>query len=146
MKRQRRPLLPEHKEEEPEQLNNTSINHVDTAINNLSHILQRDAIHTRILNTEVPKFRDSKDNFHEFEHFLFKHLKLHQNRITEKLKLHYFQSFLPNEAIDVWQTSRITPKITLKDILENYLKKFAKVDLKKVSKLKWDQIVYNPTH
>ena len=79
--KQRGPLLFEDAEEEPEQFNNSPIDHVVTTINNLPHILQRDAASTRILNSHFPKFRGSKDNFHEFEHLLLNHLTPHQNRI-----------------------------------------------------------------
>ena len=43
---QRRPLLPTEEKGEPEQFNNSPINHVVTAINNLPHILQRDSAQT----------------------------------------------------------------------------------------------------
>ena len=59
--RQRRPLLLEDGEEEHEQFNNSPIDHVAAAINNLPHIVQRDAAHIRILNTQVTNFRGSKD-------------------------------------------------------------------------------------
>ena len=50
-----------------------------------------------------------------------------------------------DEAIDFRQTLRITPKITVKDILEKHSKKLVNYDLEEVSKFEWDQLVYDPT-
>ena len=80
------------------------MDYVVTVINNLPHILQRDATHTLITNTQVQNFRGSKNKFHEFEHLLLNHSRPHQNRITDDHKLHYIQSLLRDEAIDFWQT------------------------------------------
>ena len=75
--RQQQPLLLVHSEEDLEQFNTSPIDHIVTAINNLSHVLQRDVAHTRILNTQVPNFRASKDTVHEFEHLPLNHLRRH---------------------------------------------------------------------
>ena len=72
-------------------------------------------------------------------------MRSHQNRFTEKNKLHYFQSLLREEAIDFWQTRCIITETTLKDVLEKYRKLIAKDELEEVSKIKWNQLIYNPT-
>ena len=122
------------------------MHHVVTAIKNLPHILQRDATHTRILNTQVPNFRGAEDKFHDFEYLLLDHLRPHQTSITEEHKLHSFQSLLQNQATDYRQTLRITPKTTLKNDRDKNRREFAKDDFKEVSKFKWDQFVYDPTN
>ena len=141
--RQRRPILLEDEEDEPEP---SAMEHMVTAINNFPHIVQGDATNTRKLNTQVPNFRGTRDKFHEFKHFFLNHFQPHQNLITEEHEVQYLQSFLPDEATDFSQTLRITPKTTLKDVLGKYRREFAKVDFKEVSKIKWDQLVYEPTN
>ena len=51
--RQQRPLLLEDADHETEQFNNSPIDHVVTSINNLPHLLQGDAAHVWIFNTQV---------------------------------------------------------------------------------------------
>ena len=130
---QRRPFLLDDGEDEPELSNNSRMNHVVTADNNLPHILQRDATHTRILNTQAPNVSGSKDNLHDFQHLLHNQLRPHQNCITEEHKLQYFQSLSRGEALDFWQALRITLATTLKNYFNQYGREFAEDDPKKVS-------------
>ena len=44
--------------------------------------------------------------------------------------------------MDFWQTLRISPEMTLEDLVER--REIAKVDFKDISKFKWDQLVYGP--
>ena len=60
---QRRPLVLDDADEEPEQFKNPLIDHDVTDIIVLHHILQRDAAYTRILKTQVLKFGNFKDKF-----------------------------------------------------------------------------------
>ena len=115
------------------------------AIHRLPQILHRDAHQQKVLSTQVPNFRGSKDKFNEFEHLLLNHLRPHQNRLTEEAKLQYFQSLLRDEAIEFWQTLRINSETTLKDVLQLFNKEFTKDDFREVSKYKWNQITYDPT-
>ena len=73
--KQRQPLQLENAEEEKEQVFNSPMDHVVTAINNLPHILQPHAAHSRILNTQLSIFRGSKDIFKEFEGLQLNHLR-----------------------------------------------------------------------
>ena len=100
---------------------------------------------TKLLQTHVPNFRGQKDKFVEFEHLLLNHLSPLANKITEENKLHFFQSLLRDEAIEYWQSIQITPLTTLKDVLDQFRKEFAKEDLKEVARYKWDQARYDPT-
>ena len=63
---QRRPLILEDAEDEPDQFTSSPMDLVVTAINNLPLNLQQDATHTQILNTQVPNFRGSRNTFLEF--------------------------------------------------------------------------------
>ena len=98
-----------------------------------------------MMKIQVPNFRGSKDKLHEFEHLQLNPLRPPQNRITDEPKLHFFRSFSCDEAIDFWQTMRITPDTTLKNVLQKHRNKFAKNDFKEVSKFKCDQLVYDPS-
>ena len=50
-----------------------------------------------------------------------------------------------DEAIEYWQSIRITPVTTLIDVLDIFGKELAKEDLKEVARNKWDQARYNST-
>ena len=67
------------------------------------------------------------------------------HKLTEEQKLNYFQSLLRDDAIEFWQTLKITTETTLTDILQAFSKEYAKEDLKEVSKYKFDQMRYDPT-
>ena len=67
------------------------------------------------------------------------------NKLTEEQKLNYFQSLLRDEAIEFWQTLKITTETTLQDVLQAFNKEYAKEDLEEVSKYKLDQMRYDPT-
>ena len=125
-------------------MNKSPIDHVVTAINNLPDKLKRNAAHTRILNTQIPNFPGSENKLLGTELPLLNHLRPHQNRFTEEHRLYYILSFLHDEALDFWQTLRITPKRKPKVVLEMYRKEFAKDHFKEVSNFKWDQLGYDP--
>ena len=115
------------------------------AIETLPQRIKGSTTNTKLLQTHVPNFRGQKDKFVEFEHLLLNHLSPLANKITEETKLHFFQSFLRDEAIEYWQSIQITPLTTLKDVLDLFRKEFAKEDLKEVARYKWDQARYDPT-
>ena len=48
----------------------------------------------RLLQTQVPTFRGTKNTFNEFEHLFRDHLRPVSYRLTEEAKLQYFQSHL----------------------------------------------------
>ena len=52
-----------------------------------------------------------------FEHLLFNHLRPFQNKIAEEEKLQFFTSLLKENAIKFWQTIRVNPDTTLRDVL-----------------------------
>ena len=81
-----------------------AIDHVVTDINILPHIFQRHATQTQTLYTQVSTFRDPKDIFFKFEHFLLNHLQPHRNGITGKNKLYFLQNFWRDKSIVFWQT------------------------------------------
>ena len=99
----------------------------------------------RYLTRSSRSSKVSKAKCHEFERLLINHFRPHQNRITEEDKVPYFQSLLRDEAIDFWQTLRITPETTFKDVVEKYRKEIANDDFEEISKkFKWDQLVMTP--
>ena len=97
------------------------------------------------IQTQVPLFKGNREKYNEFEHLLLNHLRPHAHKLTEEQKLNYFQSLLRDDAIEFWQTLKITTETTLRDILAAFKKEYAKEELTEVSKLKFDQLRYDPT-
>ena len=125
--------------------NDPQIDDVMTEIQNLRTTMTDGVIQPKILQTQVPLFRGNRDKYNEFEHLLKNHLRPHMNKLTEEQKLNYFQSLLRDEAIEFWQTLKITTETTLHDVLQAFNKEFAKEDLREVSKYEFDQMRYDPT-
>ena len=125
--------------------NDPQMDDVMTEIHNLRTTKTDGVIQPKILQTQVPLFRGNRDKYNEFEHLLKNHLRPHMNKLTEKQKLNYFQSLLQDEAIEFWQTLKITTETTLHDGLQAFNKEYAKEDLREVSKNKFDQMRYDPT-
>ena len=96
--RTRNVFLDDNDEDDNRQTQNSQMEQVVDAIHRLPQILHRDAHQQKVLSTQVPNFRGSKDKFNEFEHLLLNHLRPHQNRLTEEAKLQYFQSLLRDES------------------------------------------------
>ena len=88
-----------------------------TEIHNLRLTMTDGVIQPEILQTQVPLFRRNRDKHNEFEHLLKNHLRPHMKKLTEEQKLIYFQSLLRDDAIEYWQTLKITTETTLTDIL-----------------------------
>ena len=65
--------------------------------------------------------------------------------MSEKQKLTYFQSLLRDDAIEFWQSLKLTTQTTLAQVLRYFKKEYAKEDLKEVAKYKFDQMRYDPT-
>ena len=125
--------------------NEPQMDDVLTEIHNLRTTMTDGVIQPKILQTQVPLFRGNREKYNEFEHLLKNHLRPHMNKLTEEQKLNYFQSLLRDEAIEFWQTLKITTETTLQDVLQAFTKEYAKEDLKEVSKYKIDQMRYDPT-
>ena len=125
--------------------NEPQMDDVLTEIHNLRTTMTDRVIQPKILQTQVPLFRGNREKYNEFEHLLKNHLRPHMNKLTEEQKLNYFQSLLRDEAIEFWQTLKITTETTLQDVLQAFTKEYAKEDLKEVSKYKFDQMRYDPT-
>ena len=125
--------------------NDPQMDDVMTKIHNLRTTMTDGVIQPKTLQTQVPLFRGNRDKYNEFEHLLENHLRPHMNKLTEEQKLNYFQSFFQDEAIDFWQTLKITTETTLHDLLQAFNKEYAKEDLREVSKYKFDQMRYDPT-
>ena len=101
--------------------------------------------HPKILHTQVPLFRGNREKYNEFEHLLLNHLRPHQHKLSEEQKLTYFQSLLRDDAIEFWQSLKMTSQTTLAQVLRYFKKEYAKEDLKEVAKYKFDQMRYDPT-
>ena len=98
----------------------------------------------RFLNTDVPKFRGARDKYNEFEHLLTNHLRPYQHRVTEEQKLRFFQSLLREDAIEFFQSIRITTETTLTDVLQAFRREFAKEDQQEVARFKFNKLTYDP--
>ena len=101
--------------------------------------------HPKILHTQVPLFRGNREKYNEFEHLLLNHLRPHQHKLSEEQKLTYFQSLLRDDAIEFWQSLKMSSQTTLAQVLRYFKKEYAKEDLKEVAKYKFDQMRYDPT-
>ena len=101
--------------------------------------------HPKIWHTQVPLFRGNREKYNEFEHLLLNHLRPHQHKLSEEQKLTYFQSLLRDDAIEFWQSLKMTNQTTLAQVLRYFKKEYAKEDLKEVAKYKFDQMRYDPT-
>ena len=84
-----------------------------------------------MLCTQVPNFRGSKAKFHEFEDLPRNYLLSQQNCISKRNELHFFKGSCCDEAIDFWQTLRISPETTLKLFWTNTTKNLPQMILKK---------------
>ena len=125
--------------------NEPQVDDVLTEIHNLRTTITDGVIQPKILQTQVPLSRGNREKYNEFVHLLKNHLRPHMNKLTEEQKLKYFQSLLRDEAVEFWQTLKITTEATLQDVLQAFNKEYAKEDLKEVSKYKFDQMRYDPT-
>ena len=114
------------------------------AINRLPGMYNNQNDPLRFLNTDVPKFRGSRDKFNEFEHLLVNHLRPYQHRVTEEQKLRFFQSLLREDAIEFYQSIRITTETTLNDVIAAFRREYAKEDQQEVARFKFNKLVYDP--
>ena len=101
--------------------------------------------HPKILQTQVPLFRGNREKYNQFEHLLLNHLRPHQHKLSEEQKLTYFQSLLRDDAIEFWQSLKMTNQTTLAQVLRYFKKEYRKEDLKEVAKYQFDQMRYDPT-
>ena len=101
--------------------------------------------HPKILQTQVTLFRGNREKYNGFEHLLLNHLKPHQHKLSEEQKLTYFQRLLRDDAIEFWQSLKITNQTTLANVLRYFKKAYAKEDLKEVAKYNFDQMRYDPS-
>ena len=76
---------------------------------------------------------------------LLNQLRPHQHKLSEEQKLTYFQSLLRDDAIEFWQSLKITNQTTLAQVLRYFKNEYAKEDLKEVAKYKFDQMRYDPS-
>ena len=70
----------EDDENGPDQFTSSPMDHAITAINNMSHIFQRDATLFRMLYTQVPNCRGFKDKIHKF--YIFYSITCDRTRIA----------------------------------------------------------------
>ena len=116
-----------------------------TEIHHLRDTMTDTVQHPKILQTQVPLFRGNWEKYNEFEHLLLYHLRPHQHKLSEEQKLTYFHSLLREDAIEFWQSLKMTNQTTLAQVLRYFKKEYAKEDLKEVAKYKFDQMRYDPS-
>ena len=103
-------------------------------------------IHTnnpRLLETQLPTCRGTKDNLNEFENLLRNYLHPASIQLTEVAELRYFQSLLREEAIEFYESLTITTETRLNDVLTKFRRESLKEDLKEVARFKSDQANYD---
>ena len=116
------------------------IDDIVTEIHHLRDTMTDTVQHPKILQTQVPLFRGNREKYNEFEHLLLNHLRPQQHKLSEEQKLTYFQSPLRDDAIEFWQSLKMTNQTTLAQVLRYFKKEYAKEDLKEVAKYKFDQM------
>ena len=79
-----------------------------TEIQNLRTTMTDGVMQPKILKTQVPLFRGNREKYNEFDHLLKNHVRPHMHKLTEEQKLNYFQSLLRDDAMEFWQTMKIT--------------------------------------
>ena len=121
------------------------IDDIVTEIHQLRDTMTDTVHHPEILQTQVSHFRGNSEKYNEFEHLLLNHLRPHQHKLSEEQKLTYFQSLLRDNAIEFWQSLKITNRTTLAQVLRYFKQEYAKEDLKKVAKYEFDQNRYDPS-
>ena len=92
----------------------------------------------KLLQTQVPTCKGQRERYSELEHLLLNHIRPFQNKITEEEKLQFFTSLLREDAVEFWQTIRVTPDTTLREFLKVFRKEYARDDFKEVSRYRWD--------
>ena len=98
------------------------IEDIGTEIHHLRDTMTDYVQHPENVQTQVPLFRGNREKDNEFEHLLLNHLRPHQHKLSEEEKLTYFQSLLRDDAIEFWQSLKITNQTTLAQLLR-YFKK-----------------------
>ena len=98
------------------------IDDIVTEINHLRDTMTDNVQHPKILHTQVPLFRGNREKYNDFEHLLLNHIRPHQHKLSEEQKLTYSQSLLRDDAIEFWQSLKITTQTTLAQVLR-YIKK-----------------------
>ena len=88
----------------------------------------------RLQQTQVPTLKGTKDKFNEFAYLLENHLRPMNYRLPEKVKLHYFQSLLREEAVEFYQSLIITTRTNLRVVLLKFRKEITKDYLKEVGR------------
>ena len=108
------------------------MNQVVTENNSIPVIEQRVVTQAKMLDTQVPNFRGSRDIFNEFENLLLNHQWLHQHRITEGNKIQFFKSLSRDETTDFWQPLRNNSSTIRRDVLIRFRQEAAHEDFKEV--------------
>ena len=115
-------------------------------ITNVATMIQRNTQKHKLLQIQVFTFEGQRERYNEFKHLLLNHLRPFQNKITEEEKLHFSTSLLREAAIEFWQTIRLTPDNTLREVFQMIRKEYARNDFKEVRRYQWDHFKYEPQH
>ena len=99
--------------------------------------------HPKIHQTQVSLFWGNREKKNEFAHLLLNHLRQHQHKLSDELKMTYFKSLLRDDAYEFWQSLEMTNQTTLAHVLRYFKKEYAKEDLKEV--VKFYQMYYDPS-
>ena len=96
-----------------------------TEIHQLRESMTDSVTHLNILQTQVPLSRGNTENYNEFEYLLLNHLRPHQHKLSEEQKLTYLQSLQREDAIEFWQSLKITTQTTMTQALHNFKEEYA---------------------
>ena len=80
-------------------------------------MIQRNIYQHKMLQTRRPTFKGQKERYNEFEHLLLNHIRPFQNKITDEENFIFFTSLLREDAVEIWQTIRVTPDTTLRYVI-----------------------------
>ena len=116
------------------------------AIKNVPTVIQGNTQNQKRLQTQMPTFREQKERYNEFEHLLLNHIHPFQNKITEEEKLQLFRTFFREDTIEFWETIRVIPDTTLKEVFHKVYKENARDNFKEVSRYRWNRLKFDPEH
>ena len=126
--------------EQPDEDDDDEMTQLMIAITNVSFMIQRNTQKHKLLQYQVNTVKGQEKRYIEFKNLRLNDIRPFQNKITEGEKLQFFLSLLRENAIEFWQTIKVTFDTTLRDILQMFRKEFARDNLKEISRYRRDQL------
>ena len=101
------------------------------AITELPSRLHRTQAKTKLLQTQVPVFKEQQQKYNEFELLVLNHIRPFQNVLKEEKNVQVFVNLLRGDVIEFWQTLHILLETTSQYVLTKLRKELARRALQK---------------